>query len=87
LVQPAQGRARALAYQWPKSGRWRGRRGKRRRRGAHATERARGEDDANGRRRGANQPFEGRKTGRRWARRRFTAGGPVLGQRAVALAW
>ena len=28
-----------------------------------------------------------RKTGRRWARRRFTAGGPVLGPRGGGLAW
>jgi hypothetical protein len=35
---------------------------------------------------GANRPSAGEKPGRRWARRRFAAGGPVLGQWVVALA-
>jgi hypothetical protein len=36
---------------------------------------------------GANRLSAGEKPGRRWARRRFTAGGPILGQWVVALAW
>jgi hypothetical protein len=36
---------------------------------------------------GAGEPAErGRKVGRRWARRRFAAGGPVLGPRGGGLA-
>jgi hypothetical protein len=37
---------------------------------------------------GASEPaVRGRKAGRRWARRRFAAGGPVLGPRGGGLAW
>jgi hypothetical protein len=39
-----------------------------------------------GRRRGRTDRPWGKKLGRRWARRRFAAGGPVLGQRGGALA-
>jgi hypothetical protein len=35
---------------------------------------------------GANRPSARRESGRWWARRRFAAGGPVLGQRVGALA-
>jgi hypothetical protein len=63
-----------------------GARGRRRFHGAHASERAGGADGANGRRGGANRPSAREKTGRRWSRRRFAAGDPVLGQRAGALA-
>jgi hypothetical protein len=34
----------------------------------------------------ANRPSGGEKAGRRWARRRFAAGGPVLGPRGGGLA-
>jgi hypothetical protein len=45
-----------------------------------------GGNGAMGRRRGRTDRPWGKKLGRRWARRRFAAGGPVLGQRGGALA-
>jgi hypothetical protein len=55
-------------------------------RGPHASESGRGGDKLRyGRRRG-EPAVRGVESGRRWARRRFTAGGPVLGQRVGALA-
>jgi hypothetical protein len=48
--------------------------------------RAEGGNGATGRRRGRTGRPRGKKPGRRWARRRLAAGGPVLGQWVVALA-
>jgi hypothetical protein len=54
--------------------------------GPHVSESRGGGDGATVRwRRRTGRP-RGKKPGRRWARRRFAAGGPVLGQRGGALA-
>jgi hypothetical protein len=55
-------------------------------RGPHASESGRGEKRRHDRRQG-EPSVHGGEPGRRWARRRFAAGGPVLGQRVGALAW
>jgi hypothetical protein len=47
----------------------------------------RGGNGATGRRRGRTGRPQGKKPGRRWAQRRFAAGGLVLGQRGGDLAW
>jgi hypothetical protein len=53
---------------------------------AHSSARAKGGETAL-RPDGVGEPAEwGRKAGRRWARRRFAAGGPVLGPRGGGLA-
>jgi hypothetical protein len=63
-----------------------GARERRRHRGAHLSARAEGGETVL-RSDGAGEPAErGRKAGRRWARRRFAAGGPVLGPRGGGLA-
>jgi hypothetical protein len=54
-------------------------------RGPHVSESG-GGNGATGRRRGRTGRPRGKKPGRRWARRRFTAGDPVLGPRGGALA-
>jgi hypothetical protein len=53
--------------------------------GPHASESG-GENGAMGRRRGRPGRPRGKKPGRRWAPRRFTTDGPVLGQWVGALA-
>jgi hypothetical protein len=54
---------------------------------AHSSARAEGEETAL-RPDGVGEPAErGRRAGRWWARRRFAAGGPVLGPREGGLAW
>jgi hypothetical protein len=63
-----------------------GARERRRHRGAHSSARAEGGNGAAGRRRGRTGRPRGRKPGRRWARRRFAASGPVLGPRGGGLA-
>jgi hypothetical protein len=61
---------------------------RRRHRGAHTSARAGGGGETAPRVDGAGEPAvrEERKTGRRWARRRFAVGGPVLGPRGGGLA-
>jgi hypothetical protein len=59
---------------------------RRRHRGAYTSARAEGGNGATGRRRGRTGRPRGKKPGRWWARRRFVAGGPVLGQQGGALA-
>jgi hypothetical protein len=53
---------------------------------AHTSARAEGGNDVTVRRHGRTGRPWGKKPSRRWARRRFAAGGPVLGQRRGALA-
>jgi hypothetical protein len=57
-----------------------------RHRGAYTSARAEGGNGTTGRRRGQTGRPRGKKPGRWWARRRFAAGGSVLGQRGGALA-
>jgi hypothetical protein len=86
-AQPGAGqaRARAPAQQRPTgegdgAGAWE----RRRHRGAHSSARAGGAALWSD---GAGEPAErGRKAGRRWARRRFATGGPVLGPQGGGLA-
>jgi hypothetical protein len=78
--------ASAPAQLRPRAGDGASARGRRHRRGAHTPERAEGGEN------GVSGLMEGRTArprggpGRRWARWRFAAGGPVLGQCAGALA-
>jgi hypothetical protein len=86
LAQPGAGQA--LAQLWPTGeGDGAGARERRRHRRAHTSARAKGGGGTALRSAGAGEPAErGRKAGRRWARRRFAAGGPVLGPRGGGLA-
>jgi hypothetical protein len=83
----AHARARAPAQLRTKAGRRRRRAGvTASSRGPHVSESG-GGDGATGRRRGRTGRPRGKKPDRRWARRRFAAGDPVLGPRGGALAW
>jgi hypothetical protein len=82
-------RARAPAQLRPKARRRRGRAGATASPwGPYASESGGGGggNGATGLRRGRTDCPWGKKPGRRWARRRFATGGPVLGQRGGALA-
>jgi hypothetical protein len=70
----------------PRAGRRRGRARATASPRAHMSARAEGGNGAAGRRRGRTGCLRGRKPGRRWARRRFAAGGLVLGSRGGGLA-
>jgi hypothetical protein len=88
LAQPGAACARAPAQLRPKAGDGAGALGDDAvAAGPHASESAGGGGTAPRADGGANRLSSGEKPGRRWARRRFAAGGPVLGQWVVALAW